>query len=549
MDSSAPGTPTAEETISERHATGPWPGRSAANRTELDPLSFLGRSAALHPDRIAVVHGELRRTYEELDARVRRLASALRARGVRRRDRVAILAPNTPALLEAHFGVPAAGGVLVAINARLSAPEVRAILEHSGARTLLVDAELEGVVADPPAGVDVVRIDDTGARSDPYEQLLAEGDPAGAARTLEDEDEPISINYTSGTTGAPKGVVYTHRGAYLNALGEVIEAQLGRRPVYLWTLPMFHCNGWCFPWAVAAAGGTQVCLRAVEPAAVWRLLREEGVTHYCGSPTVQIGLANHPDAAPLERPVTALVAAAPPSPTLLARLAELNIEVVHVYGLTETYGPHTVATPRDGWDDRPPDERARLLARQGQGYTVADLVRVVDEDMGDVPRDGATMGEVIMRGNNVMAGYYAAPETTAHAFRGGWFHSGDLAVWHPDDAIELRDRGKDIIISGGENISTIEVEQAVCRHPGVLECAVVSTPHERWGERPKAFVTLKHGASVSERELIDFCRDQIAHFKCPDAVEFGPLPKTSTGKVQKFALREREWAGREGRIN
>ena len=549
MDSTASGTSTAEHLAEERHAADPWPRRTEVSRTELDPLSFLVRSARIHPDRTAVVHGELRRTYGELESRVNRLSSALRARGLRRRDRVAILSPNAPALLEAHFGVPAAGGVLVAINARLSGPEVRAILEHSGARTLLVDAELAAVVADPPAGVDVVRIDDTAAPDDPYEQLLAEGDPAAAPRTLEDEEEPISINYTSGTTGAPKGVVYTHRGAYLNALGEVIEAELGQGPVYLWTLPMFHCNGWCFPWAVAAAGGTQVCLRAVDPAEVWRLLREEQVTHYCGSPTVQIGLVNHRDAAPLERPVTALVAAAPPSPTLLARLAELNIRVVHVYGLTETYGPHTVATRRDGWDELSADERARLLARQGQGYTVADLVRVVDEDMRDVPRDGATMGEVVMRGNNVMAGYYDAPGTTATAFRGGWFHSGDLAVWHPDDAIELRDRGKDIIISGGENISTIEVEQAVCRHPAVLECAVVATPHERWGERPKAFVVLKDGAGVTERELIDFCREQIAHFKCPDAVEFGPLPKTSTGKVQKFALREREWKGRERRIN
>jgi fatty-acyl-CoA synthase len=549
MDSSASGTPTAADVAADGHATDPWPARSGVSRTELDPVSFLARSASLHPDRTAVVHGELRRTYEELDARVSRLASALRARGLRRRDRVAILSPNTPALLEAHFGVPAAGGVLVAINARLSAPEVRAILEHSGARTLLVDAELLPVVGEPPVGVDVVRIDDTAAPDDPYEQLLAEGDPAAAPRTLEDEEEPLTINYTSGTTGAPKGVVYTHRGAYLNVLGELFEAQLGHRPTYLWTLPMYLCNGWCFPWAVVAAGGTQVCLRAVDPAAVWRLLREEGVTHYCGSPTVQIGLINHPDAARLERPVTALVAAAPPSPTLLARLAELNIQVVHVYGLTETYGPHTVATRRDGWDDLPADERARLLARQGQGYVMADMVRVVDEDMNDVPRDGATMGEVLMRGNNVMSGYFAAPDTTATAFRGGWFHSGDLAVWHPDDAIELRDRGKDIIISGGENISTIEVEQVVCRHPAVLECAVVSMPHERWGERPKAFVTLKHGAVVTEPEMIEFCRGQIAHFKCPDAVEFGPLPKTSTGKVQKFALRDREWQGRERRIN
>ena len=548
MDSPAARTPAAEG-LAPAPGDGPWPGRHAANRTELDPLVFLRRSATLHPDRTAVVHGGLRRTYEELDARVNRLASALRGRGLRRRDRVAILSPNAPALLEAHFGVPAAGGVLVAINARLSAPEVHAILAHSGARTVLVDAELAGVVAGLAAEIDVVRIDDTGAPDDPYERLLAEGDPAAPARVLDDEDEPISINYTSGTTGTPKGVVYTHRGAYLNALGEVIEAQLGHAPSYLWTLPMFHCNGWCFPWAVAAAGGTQVCLRAVDAGEIWRLLREERITHYCGSPTVQIGLVNHSAAAPLEHPVTALVAAAPPSPTLLARLEELNIRVVHVYGLTETYGPHTVATPRDDWAEEPLEERARLLARQGQGYTVADLVRVVDDEMRDVPRDGATMGEVVMRGNNVMAGYFAAPETTATAFRGGWFHSGDLAVWHPDDAIELRDRGKDIIISGGENISTIEVEQVVCRHPDVLECAVVSMPHERWGERPKAFVTLKDGAALSERELIAFCRGQIAHFKCPDAIAFGPLPKTSTGKVQKFALREREWQGHAKRIN
>jgi fatty-acyl-CoA synthase len=549
MASTTRRTPAHTEPGAGPTAADPWPRSGGVNRTELDPVSFLKRSAAVHADRIAVVHGDVRRTYRELDARVSRLASALRGRGLEERDRVAVLCPNTPALLEAHFGVPAAGGVLVAINARLSAPEVRAILEHSGARTLLVDAALAALVPDPPAGLDVVRVDDTAAPDDPYEQLLAEGDPDAPPRALRDEEEPISINYTSGTTGTPKGVVYTHRGAYLNALGELIESELGHAPVYLWTLPMFHCNGWCFPWAVAAAGGTQVCLRAVEPGAVWRALREEGVTHYCGSPTVQIGLVNYPDAAPLERPVTAVVAAAPPSPTLLARLEQLNIRVVHVYGLTETYGPHTVSVPPDGFEQRSDDERARLLARQGQGYTIADLVRVVDDEMADVPRDGAAMGEVVMRGNNVMAGYFDAPDTTAQAFRGGWFHSGDLAVWHPDDAIELRDRGKDIIISGGENISTIEVEQVVCRHPAVLECAVVSMPDDRWGERPKAFVTLKSGAEVSERELIDFCREQTAHFKCPDAIEFGPLPKTSTGKVQKFALREREWQGRERRIN
>jgi acyl-CoA synthetase (AMP-forming)/AMP-acid ligase II len=520
-----------------------WPAQSGVSRTELDPTSFLHRSATIHPDRNAVVYGEQRRTYAELRERVNRLASALRARGLERHDRVAALLPNVPELLELHHAVPAAGGVLVAINVRLSAGEIGYILEHSGSRVLVVDPELEPLAAQAPDGIEIVR---TG---DPYEELVAAGDPAGVESWLRDEEEPIAIDYTSGTTGRPKGVVYTYRGAYLNALGEVIEAELGHHPVYLWTLPMFHCNGWCFPWAVTAAAGTHVCLRAVDPELIWRLFRQEGVTHYNGSPTVQTALVHHPDAAPLEPGVTALVAGAPPSPTLLGRMGALNIRIVHVYGLTETYGPHTVCTWQDGWDELPADERARLLARQGQGYTTADLVRVVDEDMRDVPRDGATMGEVVMRGNNVMAGYFANEEATQEAFRGGWFHSGDLAVWHPDDAIELRDRGKDVIISGGENISSIEVEQAICAHPAVLEAAVVAIPHERWGERPKAFVTLQPGAQATEEEIIAFCRERIAKFKAPDAVEFRELPKTSTGKVQKFALREPEWAGHERRIN
>jgi fatty-acyl-CoA synthase len=521
----------------------PWPGRTGVSRTELDPTSFLQRSAAIHRDRVAVVYGDVRRTYAELRERMDRLGSALRARGLEHHDRVAALCPNVPELLELHHAVPAAGGVLVAINARLGAGEVGYILEHSGARVLFVDPELEPLAAEAPAGLEVVRL------GDEYERLVACGDPAGVPSLLRDEEEPIAIDYTSGTTGRPKGVVYTYRGVYLNALGEVIEAELGHHPVYLWTLPMFHCNGWCFPWAVTAAAGTHVCLRALDPELIWRLFREEGVTHYSGSPTVHTALVHHPDAGPLEHPVTALVAGAPPSPTLLGRMEALNIRVVHVYGLTETYGPHTVCTWPDGWEHLPAEERTRLLARQGQGYTTADLVRVVDEELLDVPRDGATMGEVVMRGNNVMAGYFADDEATETAFRGGWFHSGDLAVWHPDNAIELRDRGKDVIISGGENISSIEVEQTICAHPAVLEAAVVAVPHDRWGERPKAFVTLQPGKEVSEQELIAFCRERMAHFKCPDAIAFGPLPKTSTGKVQKFALREPEWAGRERRIN
>ena len=521
----------------------PWPARTGVSRTELDPTSFLHRSAAIHPDRIAVVYGDVRRTYAELGERVNRLASALQTWGLERHDRVAALCPNVPELLELHHAVPAAGGVLVAINVRLSAGEVRYILEHSGSRVLFVDPELKSLAAEAPAGLEVVRL------GDEYERLVASGDPAGVPSGPRDEEEPIAIDYTSGTTGRPKGVVYTYRGVYLNALGEVIEAELGHHPVYLWTLPMFHCNGWCFPWAVTAAGGTHVCLRAVDPQLIWRLFREEGVTHYNGSPTVQTALVHHPDAGPLEPPVTALVAGAPPSPTLLGRMEALNIRIVHVYGLTETYGPHTVCTWQDGWEDLAADERARLLARQGQGYTTTDLVRVVDEEMRDVPLDGATMGEVVMRGNNVMAGYFADDEATKTAFSRGWFHSGDLAVWHRDNAIELRDRGKDVIISGGENISSIEVEQAICAHPAVLEAAVVAVPHDHWGERPKAFVTLQPDTEVSEQELIAFCRERLAHFKCPDAIAFGALPKTSTGKVQKFSLREPEWTGRERRIN
>jgi fatty-acyl-CoA synthase len=537
------------ELRSEDSATpGPWPARTAVSRTELDPVSFLHRSATVHPERIAVVDGERHVTYAELRERVNRVAFALRSEGLERHDRVAALCPNVPALLELHHAVPAAGGVLVAINVRLSPDEIRYILEHSGARALFVAAELEPLIVDPPPGLEIIRVDDGGA-ADPYEQLVARGDAAGVPSQLMDEEEPIAIDYTSGTTGRPKGVVYTYRGAYLNALGEVIEAELGHHPVYLWTLPMFHCNGWCFPWAVTAAGGTHVCLRQMDPTLIWRLLREEGVTHYNGSPTVQTMLVNHPDAGRLERRVTAMVAAAPPSPTLLARLEQLNIRVVHVYGLTETYGPHTVCAWQDGWDELPADRRAGLLARQGHAYTTADPVRVVDEQMHDVPRDAVTMGEVVMRGNNVMAGYFANEAATREAFRGGWFHSGDLAVWHPDGAIELRDRGKDIIISGGENISSIEVEQAICAHPAVLECAVVAIPHDHWGERPKAIVTLKEGATASEADIIAFCRERLAHYKCPDAVVFGPLPKTSTGKVQKFALREPEWAGRDRRIN
>jgi fatty-acyl-CoA synthase len=517
-------------------------------RTELNPVDFLRRAAYIYPEKIAVVDGERRYSYAQLAERSWRLANALRSAGLRKRDRVATLLFNSSPMLEAHFGVPAAGGILVAVNNRLAGPEVGHILEHSGARFLLLDAELEPhLSALASSEVTVIRYD-RGAAEDQYERFLTAARSDTPDSWLEDEEETISINYTSGTTGQPKGVQYTYRGAYLNALSEVIVAGMSPESVYLWTLPMFHCNGWCFPWAVTAVAATHVALRAVDPDLVWQLIDEEGVTHYNGAPTVQLMLINHPKAHRLERQVTATVAASPPSPTLLARMAELNLRTVHVYGLTETYGPITVCPAREEWQELPVEQRAALLARQGQAYPSADLVRVVDADMRDIPRDAETIGEVVMRGNNVMSGYFEDEAATEKAFRGGWFHSGDLAVWHPDGNIELRDRSKDIIISGGENISSIEVEQTICAHPAVLECAVIGIPHERWGERPKAFVTLHSEASASADEIIAFCRERLAHYKCPDAIEFGLLPKTSTGKVQKFALREREWAGRETRV-
>jgi fatty-acyl-CoA synthase len=519
-------------------------------RTELTPMSFLERSALVFPGKIAIVHGDRKYTYYEFAERVNRLASGLRNIGMQKHDRVAFLCPNTPAMLEAHYAVPAAGGILVAINTRLNSQEVGFILKHSGSKFLFVDAELQPLVASLNLeGIQVMRIEDTGSPTDPYELFLANGSPEPVKSWLEDEEETISINYTSGTTGNPKGVMYTYRGAYLNALAEVIETGMNSSSVYLWTLPMFHCNGWCFTWAVTAVGGTHVCLRKTEPGLIWDLFDSEGVTHYNGAPTVHIFLVNHPKAHRLARQITVTVAGAPPSPTLLGQLKELNIRPIHVYGLTETYGPYTVCEWHEEWDYLPQAEQAHLLARQGQGNVVAERVRVVDVEMRDVPRDGTTMGEVVMHGNNVAKGYFENPEATARSFDGGWFHSGDIGVWHQDSYIELRDRAKDVIISGGENISTIEVEQTVAQHPTVMECAVVAIPDPQWGERPKAFVTLKPGESATEQEIIAFCRERLAHYKCPAFVEFGELPKTSTGKVQKYVLREKEWKGQAKRIN
>jgi fatty-acyl-CoA synthase len=536
-------------------------------RTELTPLLFLERSANVFRDRPAILDGDRAYTYAELGERVQRLAAALGAKGVRQGDRVAIIAPNAPPMLEAHFGVPLLGAVLVPINTRLSAGEVAYILDHAAATVLLAGCEFAALVEGAQqilghpvdtiwlsTAADSREVPGAAQAGQAYEALLERADPGlytWAPALDAGEDATISINYTSGTTGRPKGVMYHHRGAYLNALAEIITAELHTASVYLWTLPMFHCDGWCFPWAVVAAGGTQVSLRQFEPGLVWQLVQERGVTHLCGAPTVLTALANHPLAREvrLQRPLRVITAAAPPSPTIIGQMEALGATITHVYGLTETYGPHTVCAWQPEWDALPEEQRVRLKARQGVAYLIADPIRVVDEAMQDVPPDGQTMGEVVMRGNNVMKGYYRDPEATAHAFRGGWFHSGDMGVMHPDGYIELRDRAKDIIISGGENISTIEVEQVILQHPAVLECAVVAVPDPKWGETPKAFVTLRPEQELDAAALIEFVRARLAHFKAPRYVEFGPLPKTSTGKVQKYILREQEWQGQEKRIN
>jgi fatty-acyl-CoA synthase len=532
----------------------------AANRDPLTPLALLERTLRVFPGKTAVVHGEARWTYAEFGALCGRMAGALERAGVGPGDRVAVLAPNVPAQLAAHFAVPRLRAALVAINTRLSSGEVGYILEHSGAKVVLVDPELAPRVAEAPAGRNrplLVNLEDpaAGVAGHPldgpsFAELLDGAPELEMACGVDDEDRMLSINYTSGTTGRPKGVMYTHRGAMLNALGAIIMQRLERDSVFLWTLPLFHCNGWCFPWAVTGAAGTHVMLRALEPAKIIGSIREHGVTHFNGAPTVLLMIAEAPEARGVrfEPRVRVATGGSPPSPTILARMDALGVDVTHLYGLTETYGPHVYCDLQPGWEKLAPEARARVMARQGVPTLVATHLRVVDSLLRDVPADAETMGEVVMRGNNVMKGYYEDPEATAQAFAGGWFHSGDLGVMHPDGYIELRDRKKDIIISGGENISTIEVEHTVVRHPAVLECAVVSMPHEKWGEVPKAFVSLRPGQSVSEQQLIDFCRSQLAHFKCPKSIEFGELPKTSTGKIQKFVLREKAWAGTGRRI-
>ncbi|MEE8273017.1 MAG: acyl-CoA synthetase [Alphaproteobacteria bacterium] len=526
--------------------------KAPANYQPLSPLSFLARTAAVYPARTAVIHGDIQRDWAETYARCRRLASALARRGIGVADTVTVIAPNVPEVLEAHFGVPMAGAVLNALNVRLDAATIAFILRHGEAKVLITDTEYASTVKAALAQLDdiplVIDIDDPAGPGGErlgeatYEELVAEGDPDADWTGPADEWQAIALNYTSGTTGNPKGVVYHHRGAYLNAIGNVLVWAMGHHPTYLWTLPMFHCNGWCFPWTITAMAGTHVCLRRVEAKAVYDAVADHRVSHLCGAPIVMGMILNAADEhrRDFDHTVSMMTAGAAPPAAVIEGMQRLGFRITHVYGLTEVYGPAVVCAWHDDWDELPAARQAALKARQGVTYPVQEGLMVADPDtLAPVPPDGATMGEVFTRGNITMKGYLKNPAATRDSFAGGWFHTGDLGVMHPDGYIELKDRSKDIIISGGENISTIEVEGALYRHAAVLEAAVVARPDDKWGETPCAFVTLKPGAGATADELIAFCRDHLAHFKCPRTVVFGDLPKTSTGKIQKFVLRDR----------
>ena len=510
----------------------------------LTPLRFLERSASVWKDRPAVVSGKVTWTYEEHHARVRRAAALVREElGIEAGERLAVLLPNVAPMLELTYAVPGVGGVLVPLNTRLASPEYAYILEHCGARALVayrglqqaLDPAIEELGGDAPR---VVWVEEGDAPDSEYEDLLEAADPIDLERP-DDERTLISINYTSGTTGKPKGVLTNHRGAYLHALGVIAEARLTPRSSYLWTLPMFHCNGWAYPWAVTAMGAKHVCLPKVESGPIWKALTKEGVTHLCAAPTVLTTIVGADEAESLDEPAQVFVGGAPPSPALLEQGARLNLQITHLYGLTETYGPLAVCAWNPDWDELEDDEQAKLRARQGVGTVVSERLRVVDEDMEDVPADGETLGEVVMRGDNVMMGYLDDEESTREAFKGGWFHSGDLGVVHEDGYVELRDRLKDVIISGGENIATIEVEQALAAHESVAEAAVVAAPHERWGEVPVAFITAAGGGEPDVEAIQEFARERLARFKVPKRiVVMDELPKTGTGKIQKYMLRE-----------
>ena len=526
-------------------------GKNAANFTPLTPLSFIERTARVFPDHTAVVHGETQRSWTETYQRCIKLASALNRRGINKGDTVAVMLPNVPASLEAHFGVPMCGAVLNALNIRLDAKTIAFILDHGEAEVLLTDKEFAPIVNEAlslcKAKPLVIDVDDALAPDGEllgeieYEAFLAEGNTGYDWQYPENEWDAISLNYTSGTTGNPKGVVYHHRGAALNSLGNITAWAMPQRPKYLWTLPMFHCNGWCFPWTVTALAGTHICLRRTEPGPIYQSIIDHQVTHMCGAPIVMGMLVNasSQEQKTLPHSVKILTAGAAPPSAILEQIETLGFDVTHAYGLTECYGPGVVSEWHPEWDELPTAEKSAKKARQGVPYLVMQDLTVMDpETMQKTPADAQTMGEVFMRGNNLMKGYLKNETATEKAFLGGWFHTGDLGVMHPDGYIELKDRSKDIIISGGENISTIEVEGVLYQHPAVAEAAVVAKPDEKWGETPCAFVALKEEAKSSEEELIQFCRDNLAHFKCPKKIVFAELPKTSTGKIQKFILRE-----------
>ncbi|OOG58116.1 acyl-CoA synthetase [Polaromonas sp. C04] len=527
--------------------------RNEANHAPLSPLSFIERTAEVYPDRLAVVHGGLRRNWGELYERCRRLASALSRHGIQKGDTVAVMLPNTPPMVEAHFGIPMAGAVLNALNTRLDAETLAFMLDHGEAKVVIVDPEFAALMQKavalrqgtaPLLVIDVTDPVYAGAvqkiGSLDYDDFVAGGDPQFAWQLPADEWDAIALNYTSGTTGNPKGVVYHHRGAAINAISNILEWDMPKHATYLWTLPMFHCNGWCFPWTVAARAGVNVCLRRVEAQAIFDAIRDHGVTHYCGAPIVHGLLVNAPAAMKVGVPagVKAMVAGAAPPASMIEGMEQMGFDLTHVYGLTEVYGPATVCAKHDAWNALDIGERARLNARQGVRYHLQRDARVLDTTtLQPVPWDGETMGEIMFRGNIAMKGYLKNPKATEEAFAGGWFHSGDLAVQYPDGYIKIKDRSKDIIISGGENISSIEVEDVLYRHPAVLAAAVVAKPDARWGETPCAFVELKAGATVTAAEIVAHCKQHLAGFKVPRAVVFGEIPKTATGKIQKFELR------------
>jgi len=525
--------------------------KNAANYVALSPLSYMERAASVYPDQLAVVYGAVRRNWAETYARCRRFASALSKRGIGIGDTVSIMATNTPELFEAHYGIPMAGAVLNAINTRLDAASIKFILEHAEAKVLITDREFSKVVkpalaemANPPLVID---IDDPSYEGGElvgeldYEAFLAEGDPEFVWALPEDEWRSIALNYTSGTTGNPKGVVYSHRGAYLNAIDNILRWGMPLKPTYLWTLPMFHCNGWCFPWTLAINAGTSVCLRSVRLENIMELIKSEKVSHFCGAPIILNMIVNAPDEMKtgIDHKLEVMTAGAAPPAAIIEGMERMGVQVTHVYGLTEVYGPTIFCAWHEKWDDLPIEDKARIKARQGVRGPIMEGAMVADPiDMTPMPKDGESMGEIFMRGNNVMKGYLKNPGATEESFRGGWFHTGDLAVWHEDGYIEIKDRSKDIIISGGENISSLEVEDVLYRHPAILEAAVVARPDPKWGETPCAFVTVKPNAKVSKDEVIAWCREHLAHYKVPKNIVFGSLPKTSTGKIQKFELRK-----------